>query len=161
MMNLLASIGNGARWLVRRSLRLYYSRIEVEGRERLPVNGAVLFVANHPNSLMDPAADRELLTGTVERVTFHNDESGFAVLRVQVRGRNAPAGGAAGLHGLELPPALGPAADLLDDAAQGDAHGHLDQAAAADLAGQREGGNAGPHVAGPAFPTCGRVHLRA
>jgi len=54
-MNLLASIGNGARWLVRKSLRLYYSRIEVEGRERLPVSGAVLFVANHPNSLMDPA----------------------------------------------------------------------------------------------------------
>ena len=55
MMNLLASIGNGARWFVRRSLRLYYSRIEVEGRERLPSSGAVLFVANHPNSLMDPA----------------------------------------------------------------------------------------------------------
>ncbi len=31
--------------------------------------------------------DRELLSGTVERVTFHNEESGFAVLRVQVRGR--------------------------------------------------------------------------
>ncbi len=63
MMNLLASIGNGARWLVRRSLRLYYARIEVEGRERLPVSGAVLFVANHPNSLMDPA----LIGYTVQR----------------------------------------------------------------------------------------------
>ena len=31
--------------------------------------------------------DREPLSGTVERVTFHNEESGFTVLRVQVRGR--------------------------------------------------------------------------
>jgi exodeoxyribonuclease V alpha subunit len=30
---------------------------------------------------------RELLSGTVERVTFHSEESGFAVLRVAVRGR--------------------------------------------------------------------------
>ncbi len=35
---------------------------------------------------MDPAA-RELLTGIVERVTFHNDTSGFAVLRVKAAGR--------------------------------------------------------------------------
>jgi exodeoxyribonuclease V alpha subunit len=34
-----------------------------------------------------PAAGRELLSGTVERVTFHNPETGFAVLRVQVRGQ--------------------------------------------------------------------------
>lgn len=33
-----------------------------------------------------PVAGRELLSGTVERVTFHNPETGFAVLRVQVRG---------------------------------------------------------------------------
>jgi 1-acyl-sn-glycerol-3-phosphate acyltransferase len=54
-MSALAAIGEVARWSVRKSLRLYYSRIEVEGRERLPASGAVLFVANHPNSLMDPA----------------------------------------------------------------------------------------------------------
>lgn len=54
-MNLTTTIGEAARWGVRKSLRLYYSRIEVEGRERLPASGAVLFVANHPNSLMDPA----------------------------------------------------------------------------------------------------------
>ncbi|GEO42842.1 hypothetical protein SAE02_69900 [Skermanella aerolata] len=29
----------------------------------------------------------EMLVGTVERVTFHNPETGFCVLRVQVRGR--------------------------------------------------------------------------
>ena len=54
-MSVLASIGSAARWCVRRILRLYYPRIEVEGRERLPAGGAVLFVANHPNSLLDPA----------------------------------------------------------------------------------------------------------
>jgi exodeoxyribonuclease V alpha subunit len=34
----------------------------------------------------DPAEARELLSGSVERVTFHNEESGFAVLRVHVSG---------------------------------------------------------------------------
>jgi exodeoxyribonuclease V alpha subunit len=34
-----------------------------------------------------PADVQELLSGTVERVTYHNDDSGFAVLRVQVSGR--------------------------------------------------------------------------
>lgn len=34
-----------------------------------------------------PTEVQELLSGAVERVTFHNDESGFAVLRVQVAGR--------------------------------------------------------------------------
>ena len=29
----------------------------------------------------------ETLSGIIERVTFHNPETGFAVLRVQVRGR--------------------------------------------------------------------------
>ena len=40
---------------MRNILRLYYPRIEIEGGERIPSSGAGLFVANHPNSLMDPA----------------------------------------------------------------------------------------------------------
>ena len=35
---------------------------------------------------MDPAADRELLSGVVERITYHDAESGFAVLRVRAAG---------------------------------------------------------------------------
>ncbi|WP_207461604.1 ATP-dependent RecD-like DNA helicase [Azospirillum sp. SYSU D00513] len=34
-----------------------------------------------------PGDDRELVVGTVERVTFHNAETGFCVLRVKARGR--------------------------------------------------------------------------
>ena len=54
-MNFLATIGNAARWLVRKALHVYYPCIKIEGRERLPAGGAVLFVANHPNSLLDAA----------------------------------------------------------------------------------------------------------
>src|SRR5271170_38968 len=32
----------------------------------------------------------ETLSGIIERVTFHNPENGFAVLRVQVTGRREP-----------------------------------------------------------------------
>lgn len=54
-MSLLTTIGNTARWCVRKVLHFYYPRIEIEGRQHIPASGAVLFVANHPNSLMDPA----------------------------------------------------------------------------------------------------------
>ncbi|MEW6302788.1 MAG: 1-acyl-sn-glycerol-3-phosphate acyltransferase [Verrucomicrobiota bacterium] len=35
-------------------VRLYYPRIHISGRERIPATGPVLFVANHANSLIDP-----------------------------------------------------------------------------------------------------------
>ena len=35
----------------------------------------------------EPAADRENLAGLVERVTFHNEDSGFCVLRLKARGQ--------------------------------------------------------------------------
>ena len=34
-----------------------------------------------------PAAEREALAGLVERVTYHNPENGFCVLRVKARGQ--------------------------------------------------------------------------
>jgi len=33
-----------------------------------------------------PPPDREVIVGTAERVTFHNAESGFCVLRIKARG---------------------------------------------------------------------------
>ena len=35
----------------------------------------------------DPLVEREALAGLVERVTFHNADNGFCVLRVKVRGQ--------------------------------------------------------------------------
>jgi exodeoxyribonuclease V alpha subunit len=42
-----------------------------------------MLAGNHPPG----TPTRELLSGTVERVTFHSEETGFAVLRVAVKGR--------------------------------------------------------------------------
>jgi exodeoxyribonuclease V alpha subunit len=39
------------------------------------------------HTIAGPAEERELLSGVVERVTFHSPESGFCVLKVHVRGR--------------------------------------------------------------------------
>ena len=40
------------------------------------------------NPRSNSAGDREPLSGLVERVTFHNPDNGFCVLRVKVRGQN-------------------------------------------------------------------------
>jgi exodeoxyribonuclease V alpha subunit len=44
----------------------------------------------HPTAMVQPlrtSAPIEVLAGLVERVTFHNDENGFCVLRVKARGQ--------------------------------------------------------------------------
>ena len=76
-----------------------------------------------------PPADGEVLAGLIERVTFHNEENGFCVLRVQARGHRdlvTVVGHAASIaagewitasgdwtndrtHGLQFPRALPPA----------------------------------------------------
>ena len=49
------------------ALRVFFRRIEVVGRERVPRAGACLFVLNHPNALVDPAF---LLCFAPRRVSF-------------------------------------------------------------------------------------------
>src|SRR5256714_10514978 len=41
--------------VLRFALRVFFRRVEVVGRERVPRRGACLFVLNHPNGLVDPA----------------------------------------------------------------------------------------------------------
>lgn len=41
--------------MLRFALRVFFRRIEVVGRSRVPREGACLFVLNHPNALIDPA----------------------------------------------------------------------------------------------------------
>lgn len=41
--------------VLRFALRVFFRRIEVVGRRRVPRDGACLFVLNHPNGLVDPA----------------------------------------------------------------------------------------------------------
>ena len=54
-MSLPSSIGLLARSAARLLVRLYYPTIEITRRARIPASGAVLFCANHPNSMLDPA----------------------------------------------------------------------------------------------------------
>src|SRR2546430_15142480 len=54
------------RWLAEALVRLYYPHRSVEGAERLPRDGPVVFVANHPNGLLDPLLVR-VMTGRPAR----------------------------------------------------------------------------------------------
>jgi 1-acyl-sn-glycerol-3-phosphate acyltransferase len=53
--------------VLRFALRVFFRRVEVVGRERVPREGACLFVLNHPNALIDPAL---LLAYAPRRVSF-------------------------------------------------------------------------------------------
>jgi glycerol-3-phosphate O-acyltransferase / dihydroxyacetone phosphate acyltransferase len=53
--------------LLRFALRVFFRRIEVVGRSRVPREGACLFVLNHPNALVDPAF---VLAYAPRRVSF-------------------------------------------------------------------------------------------
>ena len=49
------------RMLVRVTLRIFYKEFFVLGREKLPSEGPIIMVANHPNTLMDPLIVASLL----------------------------------------------------------------------------------------------------
>jgi 1-acyl-sn-glycerol-3-phosphate acyltransferase len=53
--------------ILRLTLRLYFRRIEVTGRENIPTESPVIFVLNHPNALVDPAF---LLCLTPRQIAF-------------------------------------------------------------------------------------------
>jgi exodeoxyribonuclease V alpha subunit len=42
---------------------------------------------DHASMTAAPASEREALAGLIERVTYHNPENGFGVLRVKVCGQ--------------------------------------------------------------------------
>jgi 1-acyl-sn-glycerol-3-phosphate acyltransferase len=42
------------RWLAEACVRVYYPRRSIEGAEHVPAAGPALYVANHPNGLLDP-----------------------------------------------------------------------------------------------------------
>jgi 1-acyl-sn-glycerol-3-phosphate acyltransferase len=53
--------------ILRLALRVFFRRIEVAGLERVPREGAVIFVVNHPNGLVDPVF---ILCHAPRRVSF-------------------------------------------------------------------------------------------
>lgn len=53
--------------LLRFALRVFFRRIEVVGRERVPRGGASIFVLNHPNGMVDPVF---VLCHAPRRVSF-------------------------------------------------------------------------------------------
>jgi 1-acyl-sn-glycerol-3-phosphate acyltransferase len=61
-----SSAGNLSRGLVRRFVRLYYPRIEIDQAEPLPADAQILFVSNHANSLIDP-----VIIGVATRRPIH------------------------------------------------------------------------------------------
>src|SRR4051794_2025193 len=66
------------------AIRLFFRRIEVVGVERVPPAGALLFVLNHPNGLVDPALVFVSLPRRVSflaKSTLYDNAIGAFVLR--------------------------------------------------------------------------------
>ena len=47
--------------------RVFFRQIEIAGRENIPVTGPVIFVGNHPNSLLDPLM---IISTSCRRISF-------------------------------------------------------------------------------------------
>lgn len=57
-------------------LRLFFRRIETANAERVPQSGAILFVLNHPNGVVDPAL---VFVSLIRRVSFLAKSTLFSV----------------------------------------------------------------------------------
>src|SRR4051812_40728965 len=69
------------RWLAEALIRLYYPLRSVEGAERIPAHGPVIFVVNHPNGLLDPLLVR-VATGRPARFLAKSTLFGSALGRL-------------------------------------------------------------------------------
>lgn len=68
-------LSRSIRWFILRLVELFYPRIELRGGERLPPPGQLLFVANHPNGLLDPLV---LMLGVRRQIAFLGKSTFFA-----------------------------------------------------------------------------------
>ena len=63
------------RFILLRLVELFYPRIEVDGAENLPGSGPIIFVANHPNGLLDALV---LMIGLRRHISFLAKSTFFA-----------------------------------------------------------------------------------
>jgi len=94
---------------LRIAFRVYYRSIQVQGAQSVPEEGAVLLVANHPNSLLDPAILVHLIPRTLRFGAKHTLFSGPLGLVLEafgaiplVRAQDDPRGGRRNLEALDL-----------------------------------------------------------
>jgi 1-acyl-sn-glycerol-3-phosphate acyltransferase len=93
---------------LRIAFRMYYRSIQVQGAEVIPKEGAVLLVANHPNSLLDPAILVHLFARPLHFGAKHTLFSGpykpileaFGAIPL-VRAQDDPRGGRRNLEALD------------------------------------------------------------
>ncbi|MBP9084623.1 MAG: 1-acyl-sn-glycerol-3-phosphate acyltransferase [Kofleriaceae bacterium] len=62
-------------WLLRLAARVFFRQIEVVGDEHIPADAPVLFVGNHPNSLIDPIL---IITSCRRKVHFAAKDTLFS-----------------------------------------------------------------------------------
>ena len=72
------------RWLSEALVRLYYPVRSVEGAERIPTGRPIVFVANHPNGLLDPLVLR-VATGRPARFLAKSTLFGNPLSRLAMR----------------------------------------------------------------------------
>src|SRR6266700_4134677 len=75
-------------WFLRTITRVFFRQIEVVGLEHVPATGPVVFVGNHPNSLIDPIL---IITTCGRKVHFAAKDTLFKgrLMRAVLRGLGA------------------------------------------------------------------------